>query len=108
MASAAGGVARGRLAEERKSWRRSHPHVRALARSLHRSIDHILDRLVFKMDAWFHSLNYFFQGFVAKPATRLDGSVNLMLWNCIVPGKEGVSMHIYIYSCHHPNAFFVI
>jgi hypothetical protein len=47
---------------------------------------------------------------VAKPATRLDGSVNLMLWNCIVPGKEGVSMHIYIYiySCHHPNAFFVI
>ncbi|KAG2574216.1 SUMO-conjugating enzyme SCE1-like [Panicum virgatum] len=49
-----GGVARGHLAEERKSWRRSHPH-----------------------------------GFVAKPETLPDGSVNLMVWNCIVPGKEG-------------------
>ncbi|PUZ48580.1 hypothetical protein GQ55_7G256400 [Panicum hallii var. hallii] len=49
-----GGIARARLAEERKSWRRSHPH-----------------------------------GFVAKPATLPDGSVNLMVWNCIVPGKEG-------------------
>ncbi|OEL33708.1 hypothetical protein BAE44_0005272 [Dichanthelium oligosanthes] len=52
MASA--GIARGRLAEERKSWRKSHPH-----------------------------------GFVAKPATLPDGSVNLMVWNCIVPGKQG-------------------
>jgi len=34
---------------------------------------------------------FFFQGFVAKPATLPDGSVNLMVWNCIVPGKEGVS-----------------
>ncbi|CAN6276687.1 unnamed protein product [Urochloa humidicola] len=51
---ASGGVARGRLAEERKSWRKSHPH-----------------------------------GFVAKPTTLPDGSVNLMVWNCIVPGKEG-------------------
>ncbi|CAD6259895.1 unnamed protein product [Miscanthus lutarioriparius] len=51
---ASGGVARARLAEERKSWRRSHPH-----------------------------------GFVAKPATLPDGSVNLMLWNCVVPGKQG-------------------
>lgn len=32
-----------------------------------------------------------FQGFVAKPATLPDGSVNLMLWNCIVPGKKDVS-----------------
>jgi len=32
-----------------------------------------------------------FQGFVAKPETLPDGSVNLMLWNCVVPGKEGVS-----------------
>jgi hypothetical protein len=31
------------------------------------------------------------QGFVAKPATLPHGSVNLMVWNCIVPGKEGVS-----------------
>ena len=32
-----------------------------------------------------------FQGFVAKPATLPDGSVNLMLWNCVVPGRQGVS-----------------
>jgi hypothetical protein len=25
-----GGIARARLAEERKSWRRSHPHVRTI------------------------------------------------------------------------------
>ncbi|CAL5030443.1 unnamed protein product [Urochloa decumbens] len=51
---ASGGVARGRLAEERKSWRKSHPH-----------------------------------GFVAKPETLPDGTVNLMVWKCIIPGKEG-------------------
>ncbi|KAL6882587.1 hypothetical protein ACP4OV_011277 [Aristida adscensionis] len=49
-----GGIARGRLAEERKQWRKSHPH-----------------------------------GFVAKPETLPDGSVNLMVWNCVIPGKEG-------------------
>ncbi|CAD6262598.1 unnamed protein product [Miscanthus lutarioriparius] len=51
---ASGGIARGRLAEERKSWRKSHPH-----------------------------------GFVAKPETLPDGSVNLMVWKCVIPGKEG-------------------
>ncbi|TVU16057.1 hypothetical protein EJB05_39605, partial [Eragrostis curvula] len=60
-----GGVARCRLAEERREWRKSHPHVRG-ASSLLRS-----------------------SGFVAKPETLNDGSVNLMLWKCIVPGKEG-------------------
>ncbi|KAK6138846.1 hypothetical protein DH2020_027411 [Rehmannia glutinosa] len=47
-----GGIARGRLAEERKTWRKNHPH-----------------------------------GFVAKPETGADGSVNLMVWHCIIPGK---------------------
>jgi ubiquitin-conjugating enzyme E2 I len=27
---------------------------------------------------------------MAKPETLSDGSVNLMVWNCIVPGKQGV------------------
>ncbi|URE01632.1 Ubiquitin-conjugating enzyme [Musa troglodytarum] len=49
-----GGIARGRLAEERKAWRRNHPH-----------------------------------GFVAKPETLPDGSVNLMTWHCTIPGKQG-------------------
>nr|CAD1835305.1 unnamed protein product [Ananas comosus var. bracteatus] len=49
-----GGIARGRLAEERKAWRKNHPH-----------------------------------GFVAKPETLPDGSVNLMVWHCTIPGKQG-------------------
>ncbi|KAJ0040707.1 hypothetical protein Pint_28001 [Pistacia integerrima] len=48
------GIARGRLAEERKAWRKNHPH-----------------------------------GFVAKPETLPDGSVNLMVWHCTIPGKAG-------------------
>ncbi|RZC66923.1 hypothetical protein C5167_010619 [Papaver somniferum] len=49
-----GGIARGRLTEERKAWRKNHPH-----------------------------------GFVAKPETGPDGSVNLMTWQCTIPGKPG-------------------
>uniref|UniRef100_A0ACD5UDX9 Uncharacterized protein n=1 Tax=Avena sativa TaxID=4498 RepID=A0ACD5UDX9_AVESA len=50
---ASGGIARGRLAEERKSWRKNHPH-----------------------------------GYVAKPETLPDGTVNLMVWKCVIPGKQ--------------------
>uniref|UniRef100_A0A0E0MA54 UBC core domain-containing protein n=2 Tax=Oryza TaxID=4527 RepID=A0A0E0MA54_ORYPU len=50
-----GGIARGRLAEERKAWRKNHPH-----------------------------------GFVAKPETMADGSANLMIWHCTIPGKQGL------------------
>uniref|UniRef100_M1A3X8 Ubiquitin carrier protein n=1 Tax=Solanum tuberosum TaxID=4113 RepID=M1A3X8_SOLTU len=53
-----GGIARGRLAEERKAWRKNHPH-----------------------------------GFVAKPETLPDGSVNLMIWHCTIPGKAEVCLH---------------
>ncbi|GBF95023.1 SUMO-conjugating enzyme-like [Raphidocelis subcapitata] len=48
------GLARGRLAEERKQWRKDHP-----------------------------------PGFVAKPRTKADGSTDLMIWDCKVPGREG-------------------
>ncbi|MCO5561675.1 hypothetical protein L7F22_015296 [Adiantum nelumboides] len=48
------GLAQARLAEERKAWRKSHPH-----------------------------------GFVAKPEARPDGSLNMMLWRCTIPGKDG-------------------
>ena len=47
-----GGIARGRLQEERKAWRKDHPH-----------------------------------GFVARPTTGADGSMNLMMWDCNIPGK---------------------
>ncbi|KAL8152051.1 hypothetical protein V2J09_021859 [Rumex salicifolius] len=49
-----GGIARGRLMEERKSWRKNHPH-----------------------------------GFVARPDTLPDGTMNMMSWRCIIPGKPG-------------------
>jgi hypothetical protein len=32
----------------------------------------------------------FLQGFVAKPETLPDGTVNLMVWKCVIPGKQGV------------------
>ncbi|VAH50221.1 unnamed protein product [Triticum turgidum subsp. durum] len=87
---ASGGIARGRLAEERKSWRKNHPHVR---------------------------------GFVAKPETLPDGSVNLMVWRCIIPGKPGTDWEGGYYpltmqfddnypttapSCRFPAGFFHI
>ncbi|KAG8084015.1 hypothetical protein GUJ93_ZPchr0010g9988 [Zizania palustris] len=50
-----GGIARGRLAEERKAWRKNHPMY----------------------------------GFVAKPEAMTDGSSNLMVWHCTIPGKQG-------------------
>jgi hypothetical protein len=28
---------------------------------------------------------------VARPETLADGSANLMVWNCTIPGKQGVS-----------------
>ncbi|OWM70851.1 hypothetical protein CDL15_Pgr014524 [Punica granatum] len=67
-----GGIARGRLTEERKSWRKNHPHVRT----------HLL--LLLLLRHWLHV-----PGFVAKPETVADGSVNLMVWHCIIPGKAG-------------------
>jgi ubiquitin-conjugating enzyme E2 I len=49
-----GSIAKSRLAEERKKWRKDHPF-----------------------------------GFVAKPAVNTDGTVDLMTWSCLIPGKEG-------------------
>ncbi|KAF7285359.1 ubiquitin conjugating enzyme lesswright [Rhynchophorus ferrugineus] len=48
------GIAAGRLAEERKAWRKDHPF-----------------------------------GFVARPSKNADGSLNLMNWECSIPGKKG-------------------
>eukprot|EP01122_Echinamoeba_exundans_P005631 TRINITY_DN15782_c0_g1_i1.p2 TRINITY_DN15782_c0_g1~~TRINITY_DN15782_c0_g1_i1.p2 ORF type:complete len:164 (+),score=34.20 TRINITY_DN15782_c0_g1_i1:2-493(+) len=48
------GIARGRLTEERKAWRKEHPH-----------------------------------GFFARPANNADGSMNVMVWQCGIPGKAG-------------------
>ncbi|KAG8065940.1 hypothetical protein GUJ93_ZPchr0004g38419 [Zizania palustris] len=85
---ASGGIARARLAEERKAWRKNHPH-----------------------------------GFVAKPETLPDGSVNLLVWRCIIPGREGTDWEGGYFpltmqftedypnsppSCKFPSGFFHI
>ena len=51
------GLATQRLSEERRLWRRDHPH-----------------------------------GFVARPRTSQDGTPNLMLWDCGIPGKPSVCL----------------
>ncbi|KAK7291096.1 hypothetical protein RIF29_05983 [Crotalaria pallida] len=69
-----GGVARGRLAAERKSWRQNRPY-----------------------------------GFVAKPETGPDGSVDLMRWKCFIPGKAGTDWEgghyplTLVFSEDYPN-----
>lgn len=32
-----------------------------------------------------------FQGFIARPTKNPDGTLNLMNWECAIPGKKGVS-----------------
>ena len=34
---------------------------------------------------------FLFQGFVARPTKSADGTLNLMNWECGIPGKKGVS-----------------
>ena len=84
-----GGIARGRLAEERKAWRKNHPHVRAC---LSGAPLPILPRLAPppRFEPRSDPLPVS-QGFVARPETLADGSANLMTWNCTIPGKQGVS-----------------
>jgi len=35
------------------------------------------------------------QGFVARPTKAADGTLNLMNWECGIPGKKGVSLSVY-------------
>ncbi|KAB2619419.1 SUMO-conjugating enzyme SCE1-like [Pyrus ussuriensis x Pyrus communis] len=82
-----GGIARGRLAEERKAWRKNDPHFR-----IHRR----------------PSLLSILFGFVAKPETASDGSVNLMVWQCIIPGKPAQAPEMQVPAgpgFFHPNVY---
>jgi ubiquitin-conjugating enzyme E2 I len=112
---ASGGIARGRLAEERKSWRKNHPHVRPphhdLATCFLSPSPPWLNLFVCFRDSASGNggigASWFLQGFVAKPETLPDGSVNLMIWQCIIPGKKGVrNICLFIYS--HCTVMFVI
>ncbi|KAL5987734.1 hypothetical protein ACLOJK_035486 [Asimina triloba] len=80
-----GGIARGRLTEERKAWRKNHPHVGISFFSVGDSVWLFDDYAL---------LFLAISGFVAKPESLPDGSVNLMVWHCTIPGKAGVSLPV--------------
>ena len=80
------GIARSRLAEERKVWRKDRPH-----------------------------------GFFARPETTKDGAVNLLKWECSIPGKKSTLWEAGFYpltmefsedypskppKCRFPQGFF--
>lgn len=81
------GIAGARLAEERKAWRKEHPYVNIA---------------FFKFT---YNLFYLLQGFVARPSKNTDGSLNLMNWECSIPGKKGVS---YVFQKQFCLNIFVI
>lgn len=70
------GIAVARLAEERKAWRKDHPFV----------------SWKFLLVIWCEFTDHIgLQGFVARPTKMQDGSLNLMVWECAIPGKKTVS-----------------
>jgi hypothetical protein len=36
------------------------------------------------------------QGFVARPESGTDGALNLMVWQCTLPGKAGVCLNLIL------------
>ncbi|KAJ2515852.1 SUMO conjugating enzyme Hus5 [Coemansia sp. RSA 2049] len=58
------GICRNRLMEERKQWRKDHPH-----------------------------------GFYARPQKTPDGGLDLMRWECGIPGKEDTPWENGLYKC---------
>ena len=72
------GIAVGRLAQERKAWKKDHPFVSKLLFSPFLS-SHILLSIFFLP----------FQGFIATPSKNPDGSLNLYTWECGIPGRAG-------------------
>jgi len=57
------GIAKTRLMEERKQWRKDHPH-----------------------------------GFYARPAKKEDSTLDLMNWQCGIPGKPGTPWEAGVYK----------
>ena len=64
-------------------------------------ISSVYQWLIFHGVLLLHSYKYFLvQGFVARPTKNPDGSLNLMNWECAIPGKPGVSsQHVYSSEC---------
>ena len=50
----------------------------------------------------FKQFFFYLKGFVAKPAKNLDGALNLMVWECYIPGRSGVSINtIFLFHYTH-------
>lgn len=45
---------------------------------------------------------------MAKPETGPDGSVNLMVWQCSIPGKPSVSFFCHIVSFENPESSCIV
>lgn len=113
------GIALSRLAQERKAWRKDHPFVRkALFLRVAQwfvfplmTLPNLCGRVPvgepcavgqWEVQGWFckHLTRAFMaltclymvfsQGFVAVPTKNPDGTMNLMNWECAIPGKKGV------------------
>jgi hypothetical protein len=44
-----------------------------------------------------------FQGFVARPTKAADGTLNLMNWECGIPGKKGVGIKLQVAQSSCPT-----
>ncbi|VEN35120.1 unnamed protein product, partial [Callosobruchus maculatus] len=91
------GIAGARLAEERKAWRKEHPFVSDSTISLtgmNKCSNTLLASVVGTQalrnakNTPFHH-KFIMIGFVARPSKNPDGSLNLMNWECSIPGKKG-------------------
>lgn len=51
--------------------------------------------------------SYSSQGFVAVPTKNPDGTMNLMNWECAIPGKKGVMCFIDLFACR-VDLFYII
>ncbi len=43
------------------------------------------------------------QGFVARPESGGDGALNLMVWQCTLPGKAGVCLNLILNFVCYPS-----
>jgi hypothetical protein len=103
------GIAVARLTEERKAWRKDHPFVSTSKTSRIGSIKHrhdcqtdliqlsqltriSLKRTFFSCPSAFADCHS--QGFIARP-TKEGATMNLLNWECAIPGKKGVRFSDY-------------
>ena len=49
----------------------------------------------FSLNSYFYCY-FFFQGFVARPTKNPDGTLNLLNWECAIPGKKGVCFDSFL------------